>query len=158
MESLAAFVAVLFLIDILAGPMAIALTWQKLVVAINSRSKNVSLVLTIIRRVVHGFLIAIGSFIGTWLCFIVVTPAKLFGLFSVVTSYIALRREYFPNTYLLRNFFTLLGINNLGTPEIKRKGLPPVFSADGSEIIRTKKRGRTGRSTGRDGHGPGGQH
>jgi hypothetical protein len=142
MESLAVFVAILFLTDILAGPIAIALTWHKLVKAISSKSKNVSLVLTIIRRLLHGFLITIGVFIGAWLCFIAVTPAKLFGLFSLITSYIALRREYFPDFHLLAIIGNKLGIRKVGPgehgPKLKWK--------------------RNGRSSGNDGHGPGGQH
>ena len=142
MESLALLVAILFLVDILAGPIAIALTWQRLVNAINSKSKNVSLVLTILRRIVHGFLITIGLFIGTWLSYIAVTPAKLFGIFSLITSYIALRREYFPDFHLL----AILG-NKLGS----RK----VGPGDHGPKIKWK---RNGRSSGKDGHGPGGQH
>jgi len=150
MESLAVFVAILFLTDILAGPIAIALTWSKLVNAITSQSKKVSLVLTIFRRLFHGFLIVIGLFIGTWLCFIAITPAKFFGVFSVVTSYIALRREYFPNFFVVRNLLNRLGI--------KGKEQPAIYSADRTEIVRAKNFKRFGRSTGRDGHGPGGQH
>jgi len=142
MESLAAFVAILFLTDILAGPIAIALTWQKLVKAISSKSKNVSLVLTIIRRLLHGFLITIGVFIGTWLCFSAVTPAKLFGLFSLITSYIALRREYFSDFHLLAIIGNKLGIRKVGP-------------GDHGPSIKWK---RNGRSSGNDGHGPGGQH
>ena len=142
MESLALLVAILFLVDIFAGPIAIALTWQRLVNAINSKSKNVSLVLTILRRIVHGFLITIGLFIGTWLSYIAVTPAKLFGIFSLITSYIALRREYFPDFHLLAILGNKLGIRKVGPgdhgPKIKWK--------------------RNGRSSGKDGHGPGGQH
>ena len=142
MESLAAFVAILFLVDILAGPIAIALTWQRLVNAITSQSKKVSLVLTIIRRLLHGFLITIGAFVGTWLCFIAVTPAKLFGLFSLVTSYIALRREYFPDFHILAIIGNKLGIRKVGP-------------GDHGPSIKWK---RNGRSSGNDGHGPGGQH
>ncbi len=142
MESLAAFVAILFLTDILAGPIAIALTWQKLVKAVTSQSKNVSLVLTIIRRLLHGFLITIGVFIGAWLCFIAVTPAKLFGLFSLITSYIALRREYFSDFHLLAIIGNKLGIRKVGP-------------GDHGPSIKWK---RNGRSSGNDGHGPGGQH
>jgi len=142
MQSLAVLVAILFLVDILAGPIAIALTWQKLVNAINSKSKNVCLVLNIVRRIVHGFLITVGLFIGTWLSFIAVTPAKLFGIFSLMTSYIALRREYFPDFHLLAIIGKKLGIRKVGPgqhgPQVKWK--------------------RNGRSSGNDGHGPGGQH
>jgi hypothetical protein len=142
MESLAVVVAILFLIDILAGPIAIALTWQRLINAITSQAKSVSTFLTIIRRLLHGLLVTLGGFVGTWLCFIAVTPAKLFGLFSLITSYIALRREYFPNFHLLAIIGNKLGIRKVGPgehgPSIKWK--------------------RNGRSSGNDGHGPGGQH
>jgi hypothetical protein len=150
MESLAVLVLILFLIDILAGPIAIALTWPKLVKAISARSRGLALVLTIIRRLVHGLLIAIGLFIGSWLVNIAETPAKLLGLFSIITSYIALRREYFPDFYILARLLTLLGI--------KGKEEPRIYSADGTEIIRAKNVRRFGRTSGRDGHGPGGQH
>ena len=150
MESLAVLVAVLFLIDVFAGPVAILLTWGKFIRLISSQSKNVALVLTVIRRIVHGFLVTIGLLVGTWLAYIAVTPAKLFGIFSIVTSYIALRREYFPQVFFIRDLLARIGI--------KRKEEPRVFSADGTEILRTKKSKRTGRTFGNDSHGPEGQH
>jgi len=141
-ESLAVFVAVLFLIDVLAGPIAILLTWGKLVRFISSQSKNVVLVLTVIRRIVHGFLVTVGLFIGTWLVYITVTPAKLFGLFSLITSYIALRREYFPDFHL----FALI---------LNKVGIRKIAPGDHGPSMKWK---RSGRSSGSDGHGPGGQH
>mgnify|MGYP007113547799 FL=1 len=128
--------------SLLAGPVAIALTWSKLVNAISSRSRGASFVLTIIRRLVHGLLISIGFYIGAWLTYIAETPAKAFGLFSIVTSYIAFRREYFPDFYLLGNISNKLGIRKVGPGEHG-----PKFKWRGN-----------GRSSGKDGHGPGGQH
>ena len=142
MESLAVFVAILFLMDVLAGPIAILLTWGKLVRFISSQSKNVVLVLTVIRRIVHGFLVTVGLFIGTWLAYIAVTPAKLFGLFSLITSYIALRREYFPDFHLLALVLNKVGIRK-------------IAPGDHGPSMKWK---RSGRSSGSDGHGPGGQH
>lgn len=142
MKSLAVLVLILFLIDILAGPIAIALTLPKLVKAISSQSKGVSMVLTVFRRLVHGLLISIGFFIGSWLVNIAETPAKLLGLFSIVTSYIALRREYFPDFHLLANISNKLGIRKVGP-------------SDHGPTFKWKK---SGRSSGKDGHGPGGQH
>jgi hypothetical protein len=142
MESLAVLVLMLFLIDILAGPVAIALTLPKLVNAISSQSRGLSLVLTIIRRLVHGLLISIGIFMGSWFVNIAQTPAKLLGIFAIITSYIALRREYFPDFYLLANISNKLGIRKVGPGEHG-----PKF-----------KWRRNGRSSGNDGHGPGGQH
>ena len=149
MESLAVLVAILFLIDIFAGPFAILLTWAKLVDAINSQSRSIALTLTIIRRSLHGLFATVGVLIGGWLTYLAVTPAKLFGLFSLITSYIALRREYFPDIYIVRFVLLRLGI---------KKDRPQVFSADGTEIIPAKRSRRLGRSSGRDSHGPGGQH
>ena len=150
MESLAVLVAVLFLIDVFAGPVAILLTWGKLVAAINSRSRGLALALTVIRRLLHGLLVAIGLLVGGWLAYIAVTPAKSFGIFSLVTSYIALRREYFSEVFIVRKLLVRLGI--------KGKEEPRVFSADGTEILRTKKSKLTGRTLGNDSHGPEGQH
>ena len=142
MKSLAVLVLILFLIDILAGPIAIALTLPRLVKAISSQSKSVTLVLTVFRRLLHGFLITVGVFIGSWLVNIAETPAKLLGVFSIVTSYIALRREYFPDFHLLANISSKLGIRK-------------VAPGDHGPTLKWKKNGR---SSGKDGHGPGGQH
>lgn len=142
MESLAVLVAIMFLADIFAGPVAIFLTWGKLVGAIESRPKSLALVLTVIRRLLHGFLITIGLFIGGWLTFIVVTPAKLFGLFSLITSYIALRREYFPEFFVTSKLMKTLGIR-----KISPNSHGPAF-----------KWRKKGGSSGNDGHGPEGQH
>jgi uncharacterized Tic20 family protein len=142
MESLAVFVAILFLMDVLAGPIAILLTWGKLLRFISSQSKNVALVLTLTRRIVHGFLVTIGLFVGTWLAYLAVTPAKLFGLFSLITSYIALRREYFPDFHLLALVLNKVGIRK-------------IAPGDHGPSMKWK---RSGRSSGSDGHGPGGQH
>jgi hypothetical protein len=142
MKSLAVLVLILFLIDILAGPIAIALTLPKLVNAISSQSRSVSMVLTVFRRLLHGFLITMGFFLGSWFVNIAELPAKLLGVFSIVTSYIALRREYFPEFYLLANISSKLGI---------RKAAP----GDHGPTLKWKKNGR---SSGKDGHGPGGQH
>jgi hypothetical protein len=142
MQSLAVLVLIIFLMSLLAGPIAIALTWSKLVTAISSRSRGASFVLTIIRRLVHGLLILIGFYIGAWLTYIAETPAKIFGLFSIVTSYIALRREYFPDLHL----FAMIG-NKLGIRKVGPGDHGPKF-----------KWRKNGRSSGDDGHGPEGQH
>ena len=142
MQSLAVLVLFIFLINLLAGLVAIALTWSKLVNAISSRSRGASFVLTIIRRLVHGLLILIGFYLGAWLAYIVETPAKVFGLFSVVTSYIALRREYFPDLHLFATIGNKLGIRKVGPGDHG-----PKF-----------KWRKNGRSSGDDGHGPEGQH
>jgi hypothetical protein len=55
--------------------------------------------------------------------------SRLIGLFSVVTSYIGLRREYFPEFFFMRDLFTKFGVSR-----------------------------KNGHSSGNDGHGPEGQH
>jgi len=142
MQSLAVLVLMLFLVDILAGPIAIALTLPRLLNAISSQSKKVSVVLTVFRRLLHGFLITMGLFLGTWFVNIAELPAKLLGVFSIVTSYIAVRREYFPDFHLLANISNKLGLRKVGP-------------GDHGPTIKWKKHGR---SSGKDGHGPGGQH
>jgi len=142
MESLAVLVLIIFLMSLLAGPAAIALTWSKLGTTISSQSRGLALVLTTLRRLVHGLLISIGLYLGSWLTVIAETPAKVFGLFSVVTSYIALRREYFPDLHL----FAMIG-NKLGIRKVGPGDHGPKF-----------KWRKNGRSSGKDGHGPGGQH
>ena len=142
MESLALLVAIIFLIDVLAGPIAIALTWGKLVRFITSRSKNVALSLTVIRRILHGFLVIMGLCVGSWLTYVAVTPAKLFGVFAFVTSYIALRREYFPDFHLIALILSTIGVRK-------------IAPSDHGPSLKWK---RNGRSSGKDGHGPGGQH
>jgi hypothetical protein len=142
MESLAILVAIIFLFNLLAGPLAIALTWSKLVKAIASQSRVLALILTIFRRLTHGLLVSIGIFIGGWIVVIAEPPAKLFGLFSMVTSYIALRREYFPDLHLFATIGNKLGIRKVGPGDHG-----PKF-----------KGRKNGRSSGDDGYGPEGQH
>ena len=129
MESLAILVAIIFLVNLLAGPLAIALTWSKLVKAIGSQSRVLALILTIFRRLTHGLLVSIGIYLGGWIVVIAEPPAKLVGLFSMVTSYIAFRREYFPDLFFVRSVLKLIGVSP-----------------------------KNGRSSGDDGHGPEGQH
>jgi len=94
--------------------------------------------------------ITIGTFLGLSLLAMAVTVPKLIGIYAIVLAYIALRREYFPAFYLTRYISSRLGF--------KSKVEPRIYSADGTEIIRAKKASRFGRSSGRDGHGPEGQH
>lgn len=142
MESLALLVAILFLIDVSAGPIAIFLTWGRLVRFINSQSKRFALLLTVIRRALHGLLVIMALFIGSWLTYIAVTPAKLFGVFALVSSYIALRREYFPDFQILAIILNKVGIRK-------------IAPGDHGPLSKWK---RNGRSSGNDGNGPAGQH
>jgi hypothetical protein len=140
-EGIAILGAILVFTGFLAGPIALLLTLKSLVAVINRCSNNVALGLTIIRRLVHGFFFLIGLLLGSFLLFVDVAPLKILGFFSLTTAYIALHIEYLSKNSNFRS----------------KKELP-VYSADGTEIIRAKKVKRIGRSSGRDGHGPEGQH
>ena len=129
MESLAVLVAIIFLIAIFAGPFAIGLTSKTLKRFLNSKTGLGWKILEIIRKILHIFAISIGTLVGFQLISLAVTAGKMIGILAVVTCYIALRREYFPEVYIFGNLFGKIGI--------KRKN---------------------GRSSGADGHGPEGQH
>ncbi len=97
MESLAALVAVLFLISIVSGPIAIGI----------ARIQVQSILARLIKRLIQGVFIFLGVAIGgIWLT----NPdlpmaAHLLGLFSLVMSYYGIRNEYFPKFKLLSYIF-----------------------------------------------------
>jgi len=101
MESLAILVTILLLIAFLAGPIAIAL----------SAVKGKSPFLNVIRKILHGLFVAMSLWVGLMffsnpdLPFVV----NLIGLFGLVTGYIALRREYFPDVKILAPLFAKFG-------------------------------------------------
>lgn len=147
MESLAIVVAILLIIAFLAGPIAIAL----------SAVKAKSLILNVIRKILHGFFVAISLWVGLMFFSNPDLPiaVNLIGLFGLVTSYIALRREYFPDVKILAPLLAKIGFK-AGAD----KGLDGDDPAGGSKshygpILEWP---RNGGSTGKDGHGPGGQH
>ena len=131
MESLAYFVAILFLIALLAGPLSIALSSQFVKLRLETKSSLAIVILNLLRKFVHLVLIAFGNLIGVMWLLIADIPLipRLIGLFSVVTCYIGLRREYFPELFFMRDLFAKFGVSR-----------------------------KTGRSSGDDGHGPEGQH
>lgn len=174
MESLAVVVAALLLIAVLAGPLAILLSSKRLTNFLKSSerldtpsassqlssgslgassassatselssdkkaatgaSRNVKAVLLIIfnilRKIIHLLLVILGTIIGSQFLILQQLPLipRLIGLFALITSYIGLRREYFPDKFFIRQLFSNFG----------------VFK-------------KNGRSSGRDGFGPGGQH
>jgi hypothetical protein len=142
MESLAYLVLIIFMITIFSGPIAIALTSRRLVNFLDSSEGLLWTIVSVIRRIVHLIAITIGAFLGmSWLTMGVTGP-KLIGAYAIVCAYIALRREYFPDFHLLATIGNKLGIRKVGPgdhgPQLKWK--------------------RNGRSSGNDGHGPGGQH
>ena len=131
MESLAYFVAILFLIALLAGPLSIALSSQFVKSRLETKASLVIVLLNLLRKFVHLILVAFGNLIGIMWLLIAEIPLipRLIGLFSVVTSYIGLRREYFPELFFIRDLFAKFGLSR-----------------------------KNGRSSGNDGHGPEGQH
>ena len=131
MESLAIVVIFLFLIAILAGPISIALSSRAVKSRLDSQASLGVVVLNLIRKAIHLILVAFGNLVGVQFMFIAGLPLlpRAVGLFSVVTCYIALRREYFPEFLFFRELRAKLVISR-----------------------------KNGRSSGNDGHGPEGQH
>lgn len=131
MESLAIVVIFLFLIAILAGPISIALSSRAVKSRLHSQASLGVVILNLIRKAIHLILVAFGNLVGVQFMFIAGLPLlpRAVGLFSVVTCYIALRREYFPEFFFFRELRAKLGISR-----------------------------KNGRSSGNDGHGPEGQH
>ena len=142
MESLAYLVVIIFMITIFSGPFAIALTADRLVKFLNTKESVIWAIVNIIRKIVHLLTISIGAILGMSLISMGVTGPKLIGVFAIVLAYIALRREYFPDFHLLATIGNKLGIRKVGP-------------GDHGPAIKWK---RNGRSSGDDGHGPGGQH
>jgi hypothetical protein len=146
MESLAILVATLLLIAFLAGPIALAL----------SAVKGKSLFLNVIRRTLHGFFVAMSLWVGLMFFSNPELPIviNLIGIFGLIMGYIALRREYFPDVKILAPLLAKFGFKG-------GSGKESDNNADGGSNSRhgpILKWPRKGGSTGRDGHGPGGQH
>lgn len=131
MESLAIVVVMLFLIAILAGPISIALSSKFLKSRLDSKASLGIVILNLIRKAVHLIVVAFGNLIGVQFLLIAGLPLipRLVGLFSVVTCYIGLRREYFPEFFFAKDLIAKLGFSR-----------------------------KNGRSSGNDGNGPAGQH
>lgn len=137
MESLAIVVIFLFLIAVLAGPISIALSSRAVKSRLDSQASLGVVILNLIRKAIHLILVAFGNLVGVQFMFIAGLPLlpRAVGLFSVVTCYIALRREYFPEFFFARDLVAKLGISRNRNSHFKN-----------------------GRSSGNDGHGPEGQH
>jgi hypothetical protein len=131
MESLAIVIIVLFLIAILAGPLSIALSSQFVKSRVETKASLSIVILNLLRKFLHLLLIALGNLVGIQFLLITGFPLipRLIGLFAVVTCYIGLRREYFPDFFMMSNLFSKFGMSR-----------------------------KNGRSWGNDGHGPEGQH
>ena len=131
MESLAIVVIILFLIALLAGPLSIGLSSQFVKSRLETKASIAIVMLNLLRKFVHLILVAFGNLIGVQFLFINGLPIfpRWVGLFSIVTCYIGLRREYFPEFFFMRDLFAKFGVSR-----------------------------KNGRSSGDDGNGPAGQH
>ena len=136
MESLAVVIVTLFLIALLAGPFAIGLSSKRLTNYLNTRElgntkRIIFLILDVLRKMLHLLLTILGTIIGSQFLILQEFPLvpRIIGVFALVTSYIGFRREYFPDKFFVRDLFSKFGISR-----------------------------KNGRSSGRDGFGPGGQH
>ncbi|MEN9927449.1 MAG: hypothetical protein RJB27_525 [Actinomycetota bacterium] len=131
MESLAIVVVILFLIALLAGPLSIALSSRFIHTRLNTGSSIWISILNLLRRIIHLLLVAFGTLIGVQFLLIAGLPLipRVIGLFSIVTCYIGLRREYFPEFFFAKDLIAKLGFAR-----------------------------KNGRSSGDDGNGPAGQH
>ena len=131
MESLAIIVVTLVLVAFVAGPLSIALSSGWIQSRFGTKTSIGMVLLDVLRKVVHIILIALGTLVGVQ--FLVITGLPIFprliGLLSIITCYIGLRREYFPEFFILRVLKAKFG---------------------GSR--------KNGRSSGNDGNGPAGQH
>jgi hypothetical protein len=130
-ESLAIVVVALFLIALLAGPLSIALSSRFVRSRLENKSSLGFVILNILRKAFHLVLVAFGNLIGVQFLLISGLPLipRVIGLFSIVTCYIGLRREYFPEFFFMRDLIAKFGVSR-----------------------------KNGRSSGDDGHGPEGQH
>jgi hypothetical protein len=142
MEGLAYLVVIIFSITLFSGPFAIALTSHRLVKFLNSKEGVLWAIVNVLRKIIHLLAIIIGTFLGLSLMELPTTIVKLIGIYAIVLAYIALRREYFPDFHLLATIGNKLGIRRVGP-------------GDHGPKFKWKKNGR---SSGDDGHGPGGQH
>ena len=142
MEGLAYLVVIIFSITLFSGPFAIALTSHRLVKFLNSKEGVLWAIVNVLRKIIHLLAIIIGTFLGLSLMELPTTIVKLIGIYAIVLAYIALRREYFPDFHLLATIGNKLGIRKVGP-------------GDHGPKLKWKKNGR---SSGKDGHGPGGQH
>ena len=142
MESLALIVAILMLIALLGGPIAIGIT----------RVKTEKIFLTVVRRIFHGIFVALSLWVGIIFFFsneLPLTP-RLIGLFALVMSYIATRREYFPDLRIIAPLLAKIGIKIGKDRSNKERG-----SSRHGPIMKWRGGGKSG---GNDGHGPEGQH
>ena len=103
MESLAIVVLVLFSIALFAGPLAILLSAKKLTQGLESKDGGVFKFINLLRKLTLVVLVILAFTTGFQFLTISGLPLvpRATGLFAIVTSYIALRREFFPQTFIV---------------------------------------------------------
>jgi hypothetical protein len=103
MESLAIVIIFLFSIALFAGPIAILLTANFLTSRLTSKNEKVFRFIDFIRRIFIVVLVTLASIVGFQFLTISQLPfiPRATGLFALVTSYFALRREFFPQTFIV---------------------------------------------------------
>ncbi len=149
MESLVVLVTILFTIAIISGPIAIAI----------ARIRTQTALGLMFKRILHGIFILMGTMVGGQWILIPSLPLfpRIVGVSSICLCYIGSRDEYFPQFRVLSSITKR--INSL----LERKGFKTIPVRN--PIIENKpavgpvaKWRNSGRSSGKDGHGPGGQH
>ena len=130
MESLALAASIIMLVALLSGPLSIGLSSSRLRGSLKAKPSLIKTLVNTLRIVVHLVFVTLGVLIGGFLMTSELPLApRIIGLLSVVTSYIGLRREYFPGFFFAKDLIAKLGFSR-----------------------------KNGRSSGDDGNGPAGQH
>lgn len=142
MESLVVLVTILFAIAIISGPIAIIIT----------RIKVHTPLALMFKRIFHGLFILMGTMVGGQWILIPGLPLfpRLVGLSSICLCYVGSRDEYFPQFRITQYLGNKTGLKKSlpnQTGEINKPAFGPVA-----------KWRQGGRSSGKDGHGPSGQH
>ena len=95
MESLVVLVAIILVISVFSGPIALFLTWLPVL-----NRENTSNGAALTRRIFVTFLAVIGSFVSFNLFISSAGFAtSLMAIFGSLTAFFAVKREYFPNGF-----------------------------------------------------------
>ena len=112
MESLALAASIILLVALLSGPLSIGLSTNRLRRSLKAKPSLIKTLVNTLRIVVHIVFVALGVLIGGFLLTSDLPLApRIIGLASVVTSYIGLRREYFPEFLPLQEVMNQLGLH-----------------------------------------------
>lgn len=146
MESLAKLVALMVLTALLSAPIAILIT------LIQRKSTNLAVI--VLRRILQGVFLALSLFFGLFFFFNLQMPLVIhaIGLYALVLTYIAIRREYFPDVRIIAPLLAKFGVTLW--KKQKRSGNERGSSHFGP-VVKWRRGGRSGEN---DGHGPEGQH